>query len=303
MRNRLFITGAIVAVLALCVGMTASATPIGGFVSTDRFGYTGTVQRYASLQDAQNGTNSIDTISVGDRDLALSLADNDTTIADENIMMGSWWYTLDTHFSATQGRAGWGNTRGNTGVGFMQLYDWDGSTDSTVSMEFTDFDGTYYTAFDLLVQGGNATRTDDYARLSAYDNVNDGGTWHEYTLDLTATGLQGVDLGGVIESTNQPTGVTGSFTGIFEITENQTSPANQGFYTIDFTLTMTNWAWSNRWGLTSEVSSDGGNSFFDGRFADSTFRTVQAPIPEPATISLLGLGLAGLAARRIRRKK
>jgi hypothetical protein len=128
----------------------------------------------------------------------------------------------------------------------MQLYDDDASTDINVEMDFDGFDGTNYTEFTLLLEGENAD-ANDYSRFSAYDNVNDGGIWHEYKLALTATGLDGIEVApGVFESAGQPTGVTGSITGIFELTENQTSPANQGFYVIDLTLTMTNWAWDNR---------------------------------------------------------
>lgn len=280
--------------------LAALATPVlavdAGVVSTERFGYSGSVQRFATLADAQAGTNIIDTLTVGDRDLLMSFIKDDTDFADENIALGSWWHTLDTFFSPTEGRAGWGNTRGNTGVGYMQLFDTDASTDTSVSMAFDNFDGTFWTEFDFSVTGGNANSADDFARFSAIDNVNDGGIWHEYDFSFTASGLEGVQVTPfVIESNNQPTGVSGGITGIFEITENQTSPANQGFYVLDLDLTMVNWAWDNRFDLTPNVSSNNGASFFDGSFGDSLFRTV----PAPSSAALLGL--AGLAASRRRR--
>ena len=152
--------------------------------------------------------------------------------------MGSWWYSI------VDPGAGTGNTRGNTGIGFMQLYDDDGNTDTSIDMTFSNFDGTYYTDFNLNLTGENTTVVDDYGRFSVYDNVNDAGIWHEYGLALTATGLEGtVTAPGTIEAFNHPTGVTGSFTGLFQLTENETSPANQGYYTVDLTLDMTNWAW------------------------------------------------------------
>jgi MYXO-CTERM domain-containing protein len=273
----------------------ASAAP--GVIDTERFGYAGEVTRHATLADAQAGANVQDTISVVDRDLSLFFANGDTSVPDANIALGSWWHTLDENFGPGQGRAGWGNTTGNTGVGYMQLFDNDGSTDSSVDMQFTNFDGTFYRDFTLNASGSNAGAS-DFSRFSAIDNVNDGGIWHTWNINLTATGLEGVSLSptdSIIEATNQPTGVSGSITGIFEITENDTSPANQGFYAVSLDLNMINWAWDNRASLTPQVSQDGGDSFFDGTFQDSFFRTV----PTPGAAGLLGI--AGIAATRRRR--
>lgn len=282
------------AALALATLAGASHAQLGGLVSTDRFGYNGSVMRYATLADAQAGINSIDSIVVGDRDLSLYMANSDSVEADFNYMSGSWWYTTDTQYGPTQGSAGWGNTTGNTGVGFMQLYDSDASTDTNVQMNFGAFDGTHYTEYSLTVEGQNAD-ANDFARFSAIDNVNDGGVWHTYNLNLTASGLEGTETSpGIIESFNQPTGVSGSITGIFEITENQTTPANQGFYVIDLDLSMVNWAFDNMASLTPEISYDGGQSFSDGTFAASTFRTV----PTPASITLIALAGVGASRRR-----
>ncbi len=266
-------------VLALLTLFAATAQAGVGIIVTDRFGYEGTVLRFDSLEDAQAGVDPIDNVSVSERDLTIYVDDT------YNIVMGSWWYTTDP-----QGRMGYGNTHGNTGVGFTQLYDTDSSTDTVLDMAFGNFDGTHWTEFSLDLAGVNAG-PEDASRLSVYDNVNDGGIFHEYNLSLTATGLEGTELSpGVIEATNHPTGVTGSYTGLFELTENQTSPANIGFYTFDFTLNMDNWAWHNRDNLT--YPADG--------FSDSYFATV----PEPGSIalwSLLGVGGLGLAAWRRRK--
>lgn len=163
----------------------------------------------------------------------------------------------------------------------MQLFDDDRSSETFRSMSFTNYDSTeeHWTNYEVVLEGGNAGSS-EYSRLSAYDNINDGGTFHEYRLEVTAKGLDGVESGGTIEATNHPTDVDGSFSGIFEITENETDADNLGFYRFDFDLNMDNWAWTNREDLTNE-----------GGFADSAFRT--GAVPEPA--SLMMWGFAGVA--------
>lgn len=284
----------------LALSTVASAVD-RGLVSTDRFGYNGTLVQYDTYDDASNGSNAQDTITVGDRDLSLYIARNDTVEEDDqSIVMGSWWYTEDRYDfenkcedpNVDTGRAGYGNTRGNTGVGFVQMYDLTNATVSSVDMAFSDHDGTHYTQFDLTLTGDDASYSDAYSRLSAYGNTKDSGIWHEYTLTLTATGLEGTeDSWGIIESGNQPTGVVGSLTGLFQI---DAGGDQDGFYTVDLDLSMTNWAWTAD--LTPNISMDGGDTFFDGTFADSTFRVV----PEPATMAFLGLGGLGVILKRKR---
>jgi len=288
-------TRTLISALAVAT-MAGSAAAAPGLISTDRFGYAGVVTRHATLGDALANTGALDTISVTDRDLALFVANGDTEVSDQNIALGSWWYTMDTFFSATEGRAGWGNTTGNTGVGYAQLYDTDSSTDTSLDMSFGAFDGTHYTEFTLNASGENADTANDFSRFSAIDNVNDAGIWHEWNINLTASGLEGMQVSpGVIEAANHPTGVVGSITGIFEITEEQGGdPSNQGFYNINLDLNMINWAWDNRNDLTPNISFDGGDSFSDGTFSDSFFRTV----PTPGAAGVLALGALGALRRR-----
>lgn len=277
----------------------AQASEIG-FISTDRFGYGGTVTRYGSLADAQSGTNSTDTVNIADRDASIYVSSGSSTTGfnggdDANIIMGSWWYSTAVDQNGDPRGAGWGNTHGNTGVGFMQLYDDDGSTNTSTDMSFGGFNGTHYTEFAMSLVGGNANLADDVGRMSVYDNVNDGGDWINYQLDILATGLEGTDDGtGFVTANNHPTGVTGTFTGIFQLTENQTSPANQGFYVVSFALNMDNWAWDNRDNLVGPYD----------QFFDSTFGAYAAVVPLPPAV-FAGLGmLAGCAGiRSIRRRK
>ena len=126
---------------SLFVVMTTSSiafADISGMISTDRFGYTGVVKRYGTLADAQAGSNSTSEYSIGNRDLSLYIKDGIV------VVMGSWWYTIvdNTNGYAKDDPAGdrlysgYGNTRGNSGRGFVQLYDGDASTVTSADMSF-----------------------------------------------------------------------------------------------------------------------------------------------------------------------
>ncbi len=268
--------------------LSASAAMAAGVISTDRFGYTGVVKRYDTLADAQAGTNQVGSdVAIGNRDLSLYIVDGVASYDDDqNIIMGSWWYS-------TEGSAGWGNTRGNSGSGFLQLYDTDSSTDTNIEMGFGGFDGTYYTEFDLSISGENADYPNDYARFwvdfqgSGADVVE----YHSYQLDLTATGLQGVVNGTLVEASNHPTGVTGTYSGLFEnVSTSHTQ--NNGFYTFDLTLDMDNWAWANRADLDPY------------EFSGSYFAApAEAVVPEPITLSAVGMAMAGLGGYIRRRRR
>jgi hypothetical protein len=165
-------------------------------------------------------------------------------------------------------------------------------------MGFSNFNGTYWTDYTLQISGSNATAANDYGRFSAYDNVYDAGTYLNYNLNITATGLQGVQTGDVIEANNHATGVTGTFTALFQLTDS--SPAgpnaglNNGFYAINLTFDMTNWAFANN-GSLNGLYQDGGN-IYDSLFVETGAPVV--PVPAAAGLGFLGMGLVGFLRRR-----
>lgn len=275
----------VISVSLILLSASALSAQVPTIFKTDRLGYTTTATRYNSLADLQTKTNPIDFVSIGDRDIRFFTVDDVF-----NQIYGSWFYSTDP-----SGNPGAGNITGNNGAGFMQIYDEDFSTVDTWKMAFDGFDGTYWTEANLKITGSDSDETPvgSPARFSIYNNDNDIGIFHSYNLDLTVTGLEGVEaLPGVIQALNHPTGVTGSLKAVFQLTENNISPADQGFYDIEMTFNMNNWSWDNRDDLTYPT----------GGFSGSQF--VAPPVPEPATIGLLSIvGLGGLLILRRRFRK
>jgi hypothetical protein len=240
------------------------------------------------MDDAMAGTNPVNTYAIGNRDLALYVVDDLASYDDDaNIVMGSWWYS-------TEGSAGWGNTRGNSGRGFLQLYDTDSNTDSLVAMGFHGHDGTHYTRFSMVLAGQGADYPNDYARfwIDYQGGGSDTVVFHQYALAMTAGGLEGTDNGsGLIESDNHPTSVAGTFTGIFQ-NVSTTYPQNNGFYAFKLDLDMTNWAWENRAELDPDAFSA---SYFAAEAGN--------PVPEPMTMLAFGSAVAGLGGYIRRRRR
>ncbi|MFZ5830186.1 MAG: PEP-CTERM sorting domain-containing protein [Planctomycetota bacterium] len=277
-------------VLALFLSLICAATAYAdtmGVISTDRFGYTGTVKRYATLADAQTGTNQVgEDIAIGNRDLSLYIVNDYADFDDDvNVVMGSWWYTTSAN------GAGWGNTTGNSGRGFVQLYDVDSSTDSGLAFAFQGFNGSHWTEFTMNITGTGADYPNDYARF--WIDYQGGGAdkviYHDYALSLTAGGLEGTEVApGVVLADNHPTSVTGTYSGIFE-NVSTSYPQNNGFYVFDLALDMENWAFTNSGALVGDA------------FANSTF--IAAPVPEPGMLALLGMGMLGVGAVAVARRR
>lgn len=317
-----------IALTALTILIAISAAHAGSdfAISTDRVAYTGTVTRYATMDDLNNDVNGAiyaipdrvtdSPFDTGSRDIGMFVVNNTPSVySNANILVTAWSYTTtdntninpDTglpyekdHADGDRLYSGWGNPN-NTNTGFLQMYDLDGSTDSQLDAAFGGFDGSYYRELSLSLHGAGATYDpdvvpNDYARLWPAPQVGGSagisvGLFHSYELDVTFSGLEGVEIApGVIEATNHPTGVVGTFTAVFE-NKNATwypdstwaDSTHEGFYKVEYTFNMDNWAYGM------------GDEALNGDFDSSYFIT-----PEPATMSLLGLGAIALIRRRRR---
>lgn len=171
----------------------------------------------------------------------------------------------------------------NVNDSFFQIWDNNGNTDTSIS-------GTWdssFTEFNLSVTGGNANYADDYARAWMPDQSTAArGVWTDYTLTLTASGMTIVEDGGWYVNNTAPTSISGTFSGTF--------------VSDVYTYTSGQTTFENTYQVELELNS---NLFDDKDFTGSSYNYFAAPVPEPSTIILMGIGLLGLVGIKTRKKK
>jgi hypothetical protein len=270
-------------------GVATTAQAQGAYVSTDRFGYSGSIMRYTSMADALAHTNAVagSPFTVPGRDLGLFMNDGNAaysgaTYANSAIFLSAWYYPTYP-----------GNTSSpsNQNTGFIQHYDVDGGSVTSMNGQWLDAARTTY---GFSVTGGNGQpncTTGDCGRLwnagsSLGSSETTAGVFYSYALSFTASGLASATWDaatGVFKSVSEPTSVFGSLTAVFQNTST-TDPSSNGWYTVDLALDMNSWAYEN------------GDPFMASEFGSNT-------VPEPMSVVLMASGLLGIAGvRRVRRK-
>lgn len=231
------------AVLAgLVAGQAAAAGPDHFYASSERFGYTGTVSVYNTLEDATLGTNARCSGTVWpQRDGAIFAVKNAPEYyTDSNLILTNWF-------------ANNGASPSDTNEGFFQLYDDNADAWKTQKASWS----RDRNKFTVKATGRNATYGSpdpkDYARLwnacaPAGSGEATSGTFLNYTYMLIATGLNGVESPpGFIKNSTNASDYSGHFSGIFQ-NQSTTSPDSNGYYVFDIQFNNTSWAAANNCG-------------------------------------------------------
>ncbi len=174
----------------------------------------------------------------------------------------------------------WMTDPGNPLTSFDFTFQYDQANDRLVS---TIFGGTIYwnNWSTSLASRGKTTGADDLNAFQMSITLRDANS-NVYLTDMV---LDGTALG------------SGSFYGVMGTTQNWLVTGSDMNLTDGFTMTGRLWL-QGPFGASQENSAVNLSAGWDSRgvYPD-------APVPEPATVGLLGLGLLSMAATRIRKRK
>ena len=270
----------LLATLALLLSTVANAQ-IGDFlVDTNQVGYAGTVT---------NITKDLDAVAFPTPRDAVVYFTNNVPLAGY-AEWGSYNQILSNWYQ---------HSTSNQNPGFFQMSDGDndkaepGEPFSTIDTATSAIGGWTQNGdlwdFTLTVTGIDATHPETGSRLWQPDAEHAwGGTFTQYSYTVTATGMETtVAADGWRYNSSNPASITGSFDGVFVSTQlafhgPMVDPGD--IYVVHLDLNKDYWNGDN-WSDTY------------GGYEYGTYSSFGAPVPEPATMCLLGLGAAALLKR------
>ncbi|MDY0220357.1 MAG: PEP-CTERM sorting domain-containing protein [Desulfobacterium sp.] len=260
--------------LVLVLGLTAHATPY--YVETSNLGYTGTVSYYDSAGTLLGSSNTTQPRN------AYVLIKHDPGNDSYFAFTPDWEYHIPS----------------NQDDSFFQIDDINGSSVISSSGSWN----SALTEFSVHVTGQNSTSAADLSAAWMPDLSTLGyGTWLDYDLSLTASGMTAIIDNGWFWNGTWPASIAGTFTGKFKSDDSNVDT----IYEVALTLSST---------LFDNILANYHIPIYDNEdppniigyepvtdINDVIVNEFGTPIPEPSTIFLLGVGLVGLTG--IARKK